>query len=225
MRAVVQIPEFQFVVAYQFMDDFRAAAQTAAFFPVIDPQWIPAGRHPRSDPPGTGLVRFQQPFRKVDKPCEIGHLRHRSQRMDPNKEAQLAPVDVAQACKVPLIQQGEPNRPVRNGLQPPESFRRIPIRPQKVRSEVPNRFLLPAARKDAENAELEANRLMRRSFQHTPRLERRALPTFPVRIDMPKPFHLQVGMDCPALGFGRPRGNPDQQMLAARNHFLDNPAA
>ena len=135
--------------------------------------------------------------------------------MHTDQKAKLAPVDIAQTGEVPLVQQRQANRPLRNGTQPPECFIGIPIRPQQIRTEIADSLLLTAAREDPKNSELETNRLPAGRFQHRTGFEGRTTPPLTPRINVPKPFHFQMGMDRPPLSFGFPRSYPDQQVLPA----------
>lgn len=199
MRTEVQVAKLEFVITNKLMDNPGTAAQTPTLLPVVDPQRIPPGRHTRSDPPGTSLVRFQQPLGKINKPDQIRNLGNGSQRMDTNKKAQFAPVDIPNPGEIPLIQQRQTNGSLRNRSQPPNRFAGIPIRTQKIRTEIPNGLLLTTARENPKNSELETYGLAGSSFQNRTGFECRATPPFAPCINVPEPFHLQVGMNRPPL--------------------------
>ena len=198
------------------MGHLGAAAQAAAFLPVIDTDLVPA-HGAGGDPAGAGLVRFQQPLGQVHQPRQIGHRSDRRQRVDAGQETQFAAVHVAQSGHDPLVQQGQADGPVRVGTEPPQCFFRIPVRTQQIGPQVAHGVVLVLAWQHAQEAKIKTHHLMRGRLQHGPRLERRTPPLLAAGVDVPEPLHLQMRMQDPAL-CRIPAA--DQQVLAAGHHIL-----
>ncbi|CVN95381.1 Uncharacterised protein [Streptococcus pneumoniae] len=155
-------------------------------------------------------------------------------RVDAGQQEGLAAVDVADPGDEPLVEQGQADRPLGPGREPPHALGeqrgavvgRVPGRVQQVGAEVAEDGGLVGGGHEGEQAQLGAEHAVLRRLQHRPHLPGGGTPPRVEGGDEPAPLHLQVRDqgERPGPGAGRGRGQPHQQVLGARQDLGHRPA-
>src|SRR5262249_9503294 len=137
----------------------RAAAAAGPAGPAVNPGFLAPPPGARGDLAEPLLVRFEQPFGEVHQRGQVGDRTDRAPRVHAAQEQRLRLVRVADAGQVALVEQGLADRPGRVRTQPALRLRRIPVRAEQVRAEVPDRRWLGGGGQGLHDAEQVAARL------------------------------------------------------------------
>ena len=100
--------------------------------------------------------------------AKVRNFSYRQGRVYAGQVARLAPVDVADACKLPLVQQRKSHGDVRFGAKPAQSFFLVPVRTEQVRPEVPNNLVFLSGGHHFQDAEREPDGVGGVRAEHTP---------------------------------------------------------
>ncbi len=88
---------------------------------------------------------MQQPLGSLDHTFKPRHFCYRDVGVHASKETNFAAVYIADAGQIPLVEQRQSNSPGWIGPEPPDSLLGIPVRPQQIRTEMPDSSVLFAA--------------------------------------------------------------------------------
>jgi hypothetical protein len=130
------------------------------------------------------------------------------------EKEQLRPIERAQTCEVPLVQQRLPNGVVGLSCDPPDGFVEVPIGPEQVGPEMPHNCALRRCRNELDHRESVSDDIMIISGEYGTDFEGwSTTPASPARVDLPDAVHPEVGMQSESVA------QPEELMLAARDHL------
>src|SRR6266498_1077311 len=167
------------------LQDGSAAAQarlTAAFG---DPVFASAACVARGHLMPYRPVHLHHPLEQREHALEVVDLTDRRPRAHAAQKADLVFPVVAGAGDGALVEQGGADRAVGIGPQAPGRLLEVPVRPERVRAEVPDDLVLALAGQQLTDGEPESDRDPWLSPQHSPYLETRTPPALARPVQVP----------------------------------------
>jgi hypothetical protein len=164
---------------------------------------------------GAPAVCLEQELTALNNAPQVADFADRRTRMYAVEEEQLRPIEGAQSCEVPLVQQRLTDGAV--GLlsgDPPDSFVEVPVGPEQIGSEMPHDGVFSDCRNELDHGQPVSDDIMIIGAEYgTDFKGRSAAPAPPAREDLPDTIHPEVCVQRELVA------QSEQLMLPARSHL------